>query len=147
MSEQTPFVHQLRVPYAWTDAQARVFYANYLLAADEARYAFWDSGLGLGSEAVKDIEHAFFVVHLACDYHDGARFHDLLSITVEPHDLGRTSLSMSYRISDAASGEAVFSARCVYVWADQQSGRPAPWPEHIRAALLARYGDGVLKST
>ena len=145
MSDSAPFVHQLRVPYAWTDAQARVFYANYLLAVDEARYAFWEQALGFGAAAVPEIEDAFFVVHVECDFHGGARFYDRLDIAVEPHDLGRSSLSMRFRIKDAESGEAVFDSDAVYVYANQATGRPAPWPEHIREALLARCGDGVLK--
>ncbi len=145
MSNPLPFVHQLRVPYAWTDAQTRVFYANYLLAADEARYAFWEHGLGLGPQAVVEIEHAFFVVHLECDYHGAAEFYDLLDISVEPTELGRSSLRLGYRIGKADSGELVFTAGSVIVWADQASGRPAPWPAHVREALIARHGEAVLK--
>jgi len=144
--ESTPFVHQLRVPYAWTDAQSRVFYANYFLVADEARYAFWEHGLGLGAAAVAEIEHAFFVVHIEGDYHGGAGFYDLLDINVEPADLGRSSLRIGYRIGKADTGELVFTATSVIVWADQATGRPAPWPDKVRDALLARYGESILKS-
>lgn len=146
MSKATPFVHQLRVPYAWTDAQTRVFYANYLLVADEARYAFWEHGLGLGAAGVLDIEHSFFVVHIECDYHGAAEFYDLLDTSVQPSDLGRSSLRLAYRIGKADSGELVFTSSSVIVWADQASGRPAPWPDNVRDALLARYGDSVLKT-
>lgn len=146
MNDTTPFVHQHRVPYVWTDAQRRVFYGNYFLLADEARYAYWEHGLELGAEWVRTIEHAFFLVHIECDFHGAAEFYDLLDTNVEPHDLGRSSLGLRYRVGKADSGELLFTASTVIVWADQDSGRPAPWPETVRAALLARHGEAILKS-
>lgn len=149
MSDFQPFVHHVRVPYAWTDAQARVFYANYFLALDEARYAFWHQGLGLGEQGTRDIEHGFFMAHMECDYHDASDFYDLLAISVEPADLGRTSLRLVYRVSKPGADGAttkVFSASMVVVWADQASGRPAPWPTYLREALIGHRGEAVLKA-
>jgi acyl-CoA thioester hydrolase len=146
VSSYRPFVRPVRVPYAYTDAQGRVFYASYFLIADEARYAFWEEGLGLGEKGVVEIEHAFFVVHMECDYHGAAEFYDILDVTVEPRDLGRSSLRLDYGIAKSRGGERVFNASTVIVWADQASGRPAPWPAHVRDALVAHRGPEVLKS-
>lgn len=143
MTDYQPFEWTQRVPYAYTDAQGRMFYANYFLVADEARYAFWERGLDLGAQAVVDIEHSFFLVHIECDYHGAAMFYDLLNIQVIPRDLGRSSLGLDYRIS--RGGEALFHAATTVVWSDRATERPAPWPESVRAALIAHRGGAVLR--
>lgn len=140
-----PFWFHVRVPFDHTDAQGRVFYANYFLLADQARYAFW-KGIGLTDDDTRKIEYDTVIVHVEGDYLGPAEFYDLLRIYVVAEELGRSSLRLSYRVVNERNGKEIFTGCMVMVQVDLASGCSIPWSEAFREAILRSHGTGVVKS-
>ncbi len=146
MGIQEPFCWSGRVQYNHTDAQGRVFYANYFGLLDQARCAFWEA-IGLPEGEVIQIEHDTVIVHLAADYHGPAAFYDTLSITVEPQKLGRSSLHLLYRVQQAVHKRDVLTAQMVMVQVDLASERSRAWAPTFRSALLHHTGPHITQTS
>ena len=87
-----PFRHPLRVYWEDTDAGGVVFYANYLKFFERARTE-WLRSLGFEQQRLRQQTGAIFVVsETRVRYHRPALLDDLLSISVEPREIGRASM-------------------------------------------------------
>jgi acyl-CoA thioester hydrolase len=128
------FSWPVRVYYDHTDAQGRVFYAQYFPLIDQARCAFWEH-IGLSATDVQRIEHDTVIVHLEADYRGPAAFYDVLHITVQPQILGRSSLHLTYRVTHASTHDELMNARMVMVQVDLASGTSQPWSPAFRQAM------------
>jgi acyl-CoA thioester hydrolase len=108
-----------------------VFNAHYLTWADEAVNAWWEAaGLPFGALAGWGLE--YFVKASSLDWVSSARFGDTVAVDVELEKLGRTSLTFGFTVR---VGERVCcTIRTTYV-AAAADGRPAPWPDDVRALV------------
>jgi acyl-CoA thioester hydrolase len=87
-----PFTHPLRVYWEDTDAGGVVFYANHLKFFERARTE-WLRSLGFEQQRLRRETGAIFVVsETRVQYHRPALLDDLLSISVEPREIGRASM-------------------------------------------------------
>ena len=145
MQQAEPFWWQVRVQFDHTDAQGRVFYANYFMLIDQARCAFWE-GLGLSEDDVRQIEQETVIVHVEADYLGPAAFYDLLRIYVQTEELGRSSLRLTYRVVNERTGQEIFTARMVMVQVDLVSEKSRPWSAAFRDAIIRRHGPPVIKT-
>jgi acyl-CoA thioester hydrolase len=134
MPRTAPFWHDVRVQFDHTDAQGRIFYARYFHIIDQARCAFWES-VGFTEDEVRQIENDTVIVHVEADYHGPAAFYDLLRIAVRVDKLGRSSLHLSYRVTQAHSGRDVLTARMVMVQVDLTTETSRPWSAAFRQAI------------
>jgi acyl-CoA thioester hydrolase len=139
------FWWHVRVQFDDTDAQGRVFYANYFSLIDQARCAFWE-GMGFSEAAARQIEYDTVIVHVEADYLGPAEFYDLLRIYVTTEELGRSSLRLAYRVVHERTDQDIFTARMVMVHVDLTSERSKPWGEEFRNAIIAHHGPQVVKS-
>ncbi len=138
-----PFWHPVRVQFDDTDAQGRVFYANYFPLADQARCAFW-LGIGMSEAEMLQIERDTVIVHLEADYLGPAEFYDRLRVYVWVESLGRSSLCLGYRIVNERSEQEIFRARLVMVQVELASGRSRPWSDALRQAIIRHHGPQVV---
>jgi acyl-CoA thioester hydrolase len=145
MSQTEPFWCHVRVQFDDTDAQGRVFYAQYFPLIDQARCAFWE-GLGLSEAEVRQIEFDTVIVHLEADYLGPAAFYDLLRIHVTIETLGRSSLHLAYRVVHEHTQQEIFTARMVMVQVDLASATSRPWSAALREAIIRRHGSQVIKT-
>ena len=145
MQQAEPFWWQVRVQFDHTDAQGRVFYANYFRLIDQARCAFWE-GLGLSEDGVRQVEQETVIVHVEADYLGPAAFYDLLRIYVQTEELGRSSLRLTYRVVNERTGQEIFTARMVMVQVDLVSEKSRPWSATFRDAIIRRHGPQVVKA-
>lgn len=144
MPTTEPFWFCVRVQFDHTDAQGRVFYANYFPLVDQARCAFWE-GIGLSEDDTRQIEHDTVIVHLEADYLGPAEFYDRLRVHVYAESLGRSSLHLGYRVVHDTTEADIFTARIVMVQVDLASGRSRPWSERFRQAIIRHHGPHVVK--
>jgi acyl-CoA thioester hydrolase len=144
MTTAVPFSCPVRVQYDDTDAQGRVFYANYFPLLDQARCAFWES-LGLTIAEVVQVEHDTVIVHLEADYHGPAGFYDRLHIAVQPQALGRSSLHLLYHVLHEHTGQEILTARMVMVQVDLASATSRPWSAAFRDAIIRHAGPHIIK--
>jgi acyl-CoA thioester hydrolase len=145
MQQAEPFWWQVRVQFDHTDAQGRVFYANYFMLIDQARCAFWE-GLGLSEDGVRQLEQETVIVHVEADYFGPAAFYDLLRIYVQAEELGRSSLRLAYRVVNERTGQEIFTARMVMVQVDLAAERARPWSTALREAIIRQHGPQVVKT-
>ena len=138
-----PFWCHIRVQFDHTDAQGRVFYANYFRLIDQARCTFWE-GIGLSEAEVRQIEQETVIVHVEADYHGPAEFYDLLRIQVRAEALGRSSLRLAYQVVHDRTGQEIFTARMVMVQVDLASERSRPWSAAFREAMVRHQGPHFL---
>jgi acyl-CoA thioester hydrolase len=128
-----PEVWSAPVRFIECDQQGVVFNAHYLTWADEAVNAWWDAA-GLPWGALETWGMEYFVKASSLDWVSSARYGDTVAVDVELERLGRTSLTLVFTVR---VGERVCcTVRTTYVAA--ADGRPAPWPDEVRARLSGR---------
>ena len=137
--EQSPedfrFVVPLRVRWTEVDMQGVVFFGHY--------YAYFDLGMteyfrALGypyPHAFVDATTDVFTKHSECEYHGSARYDDCIDVAVRVARMGRSSLSMAFRITRGA--DLLTTGGIVYVFADPNTRESTPIPEALRAAVTA----------
>lgn len=126
------FKQALRVYWEDTDAGGVVFYANYLKFFERARTE-WLRSLGVEQQALRASTGLIFVVSdTSVRFHAPARLDDLLSISVQPVQLGRASMQLAQQAHCGARliAEGTIRIGCV----DQHTFKP----RRIPALLLER---------
>ena len=131
-----PFSLAIRVYIEDTDAGGRVYYVNYLKYMERAR-SEWLRRLGFEQQPLR-AQNLLFVVHsLELRYHRPARLDQLLRVTAELVETGRASLLFAQQVLDAASGSCLVSGQVRVAAVAADSGRPLPFPEPLRRALVS----------
>ena len=97
-SNNKPFVWPVRVYYEDTDAQGRVYFANYFKFMERARTE-WLRYLGVEQDVLLDDERRFFVVvDTQADFLIPANFNDELLVTVGLLRVSRASFLIEQKI-------------------------------------------------
>ena len=98
MSSSEPFVWPVRVYYEDTDAQGRVYFANYFKFMERARTE-WLRHLGIEQDVLLNEERRFFVVvDTQADFLMPASFNDELLVTVGLLKVSRASFLLEQKI-------------------------------------------------
>ena len=117
------------VRYVECDQQGVVFNAHYLTWADEASNHWW-AAHGLPWDDVAELCQPV-VKASTLEWTSSARWGDTVTVDADTEKIGRTSVTVRFTIS---VGERVCCVvRNTYVCLDD--GRPAPWPDDVRALL------------
>ncbi len=129
------FFHTLRVRWAEVDRQDVVFNGHYFLYFDVAIAEYWRA---IGFRYPDDIlEHGtdIYAVKASAEYHGPATYEDVLDVGCRVARIGRSSMTFLFGIWRGA--ERITSGELVYVNADPRTRKSAPWPEELKAAVLA----------
>jgi acyl-CoA thioester hydrolase len=127
----------VRVYYEDTDAAGIVYYANYFRFMERARTE-WLRALGYEQDDLRREHGIVFVVrHAAADYLEPARFNDLLWITGELVDHGRSSLTLRQEVLRQADEKLLCRGEVRLVCIDIERFRPKAIP----APILERMND------
>lgn len=134
-----PFEHQLRVYWEDTDAGGVVFDANDLKFLERARTE-WLRALGLVQQALRDATGAIFIVSdTALRSLAPARLDDPLTVTVQPLDTGRASMTLQQQAWRNNGGVAPATLLCEgsirIGCVDAASFRPRCFPEPVTQVL------------
>ena len=130
------FAHRLVVRFADCDMQGHVNHANYFTYLEQCRLSWWrslGSGRGIAGTATS-------IVHAECDYEAPAYVHEELEIRLALERLGTSSVTLTYEITNVATGRRLARGRTVNVTVDPETQRPIPLPDATRALLV---GDSV----
>jgi len=132
------FHHDFRVRYSEVDAQAIVFFGNYMTYMDSAHTEYMRA-LGFDYQNHVRTHHAdFHIVKADVDYHAPARFDDELEVYVRTERIGRSSMTVRFEIYIKGGDRLITSARSVMVHADQKSMTSTPWPDQFVSLITAR---------
>lgn len=127
------FTHRQRVRWADVDPQGIVFNPNYLVFLDTAITEYWRA-VGLPyPEGVSRFGGDIFMRKSTVEYHDSARFDDVIEVSIRCERIGRSSLTFVWSIHQqerhCVDGEAI------YVYADPVAKVSAPVPDALREML------------
>ena len=133
------FTHELRVRWSEVDMQKVVFNGNYLNYFDVAFTEYWRS-TGLPSAVQQQAAGAeMFAKKATVEYHAPAHFDDVLTLSVQPVQLGRTSVRFELKVlrNDANGATTICTGELVYVHVGTHAMKPEPWPHAWREVFLA----------
>jgi acyl-CoA thioester hydrolase len=109
-----------------------VFNAHYLVWADEASTAWWAAqGLPWAELTAGGAEPVARASTL--EWTSSARWGDTVTVDAGTERVGRTSVTVRFTVRVGERECCV--VRTTYVWV--AGGRPAPWPDDVRARLTA----------
>lgn len=118
-----------RLAWAETDAAGHNHFSVAVRWLEEAEHELWRS-LGF-AEIVPDVPR----VHLELDYAHRIWFNQEVEVTLGVVRVGTSSLHLAYTVH-TLDGIVAQSGRYVIVHAPDAAGS-TPWPDRVRAALLA----------
>ena len=130
------FTLPLRVYYQDTDAGGVVYHSTYLDFMERARYE-WLRELGFDIHSLVQVHKVVFMVRsLSIEYFKPALLDDLLHITAQAAELGRSRITISQHVLRGATLLANATVQAVCVGAE--SLRPVSVPAPLRQKLGAR---------
>ena len=126
-----------KVRYRDTDAQGHLYFANYLVFADEAAGTYMTS-LGFDWSAPAGTPCLVFTVNINIDYLNECRIEDTVRAEVGYSRLGNSSAQLDFALYNDACGTALARGHIRQVFVDRESRRSTPIPAALRTAILAR---------
>lgn len=130
------YVFENRVRFAETDAQAVVFYGEYVTYQDESFNAFLRT-IGYPYDELEAQGWDVHVVNVELNYRSPARFEDELENGVRVDSIGTSSIQFAYRCRQADSHEVVADGHMTHVAVDMDTGTPIRIPDAFREAVVA----------
>lgn len=127
------FTLPVRVYYQDTDAGGVVYHSTYLDFLERARYE-WLRDLGFDIHSLVQIHKVIFMVRsLSIEYFKPALLDDLLTVTVQAAEIGRSRITISQHVlrGTALLVSATVQAVCV----GNESRRPVSVPVPLRHKL------------
>jgi acyl-CoA thioester hydrolase len=130
------FALPVRVYYQDTDAGGVVYHSTYLDFLERARYE-WLRDLGFDINSLVQVHKVIFMVRsLSIEYFKPALLDDLLYVTVQAADLGRSRITISQHVLRGTTLLVNATVQAVCVGAE--SLRPVSVPMPLRHKLRAR---------
>ena len=131
-STDKPFAWPIRVYYEDTDAQGRVYFANYFKFMERARTE-WLRFLGVEQDVLLNEERRFFVVvDMQADFLQPANFNDELLVTVELLRVSRASFQLAQKIyRQNGENELLCQGTTRAAFLNADTGKPVKVPASI----------------
>ena len=111
-----------KVNYYETDKMGITHHSNYIRWMEEARIDFLDK-IGCGYKKMEDDGIISPVIGLECEYKKPTTFDDIIEIEITVKEFKGVKLVFSYEMTNAVSGEIVFTAESRHCFADE-NGKP-----------------------
>ncbi|WP_264214324.1 acyl-CoA thioesterase [Leisingera thetidis] len=127
------FTYPQKILFKHCDPAGIVFYPRFLEMLNDAIEAMFSELLEWPFEAIHE-QNAVPTAELNVRFRAPCRHGDQLELRCTLNHVGRTSLSLTTQAVGASAGDLRFEVdqRMVFTGPD---GRPAPWPEAVRAKL------------
>lgn len=116
------------------DAEGHVNYASYLTYLEEAINHLWKKVMMNANRPIDIRDIGFVTAHLEIDYRHPAQWDQQLQVDVALTEVGRSSFTTEYEITDAETGDLIVEAESVQVITlDREEG--GAMPDDIRDSL------------
>ena len=138
-SDGAPYSETMQVRFRDTDAQGHMFFANYLVFADEVAGNYMRT-LGFNWSDPDNMPTYVFTANANCDYVHECRAGEQVSVEVAYHRVGNTSAALSFSMRRVSDGELLARGSFTHVFVDPATRRPTAVPETVRQALRADLG-------
>jgi acyl-CoA thioester hydrolase len=132
------FRERMKVRYSDTDAQGHLYFANYMVFADEVATSYM-SDLGFDWSDPRDTPCLVFTANINCDYLGECRCGEQLRIEVAYARLGNSSARIDFALFREADDTVLARGAISQVFVSRETRRPIAIPDAIRAAITARH--------
>ncbi|GMR13502.1 MAG: thioesterase family protein [Gemmatimonadota bacterium] len=136
MESEFRFRHPLDVRFSDIDVAGNVHHSRALVYFEEARWAYWGSVVGRGSQS--DVDYTLAEINVR--YHRRIHFPARLDVGARVSSMGRKRFVMRYEVV-SEGGEILVSGESTQVMFDYDSGDTMLIPEEVRAAIEAWESD------
>lgn len=123
--EPASIVTSRRLEWSETDPMGRWHYSSVLRFVETAETLLHVS-LGIEQEAFPRMPR----LNVTADFLGPLHYAEVAETTLAVEHVGRSSLRYAFTIS--RDGVALARGTLTVVWFDPETGRSAPWPEHLR---------------
>ncbi|EED36595.1 putative thioesterase [Luminiphilus syltensis NOR5-1B] len=127
----------ITVRYRDADLQGHLYFANYLVYADEAVCHYWRE-LEFSFEDADDLPCYTFTVNANIDWLDECRVNDLIEVSVRFSRLGNSSADTEYELLNTRTGALSAKGTFTHVFVDKSTRKSCPIPTDLRARILQR---------
>ena len=128
-----PFKEDMRVRFRDTDSQGHLYFANYLVFADEVTGFFMDE---LGFQLIEPEPCYIFTVNLQIDYIEEIRPNGTVTVSVGYSRLGNSSADVIFVMQNKANGAILARGSFTQVFVDRQTRKSIPIPAAFKNRIL-----------
>ena len=132
---ELPHTSDISVRYRDTDSQGPMYFANYLVFADEAMSLYWRK-LGWSLEDMETAPCYTFAVNANVDFVSECLAFDVLTISVGFSRLGNSSADTAFEVRNQRTGELAAKGSFTHVFVDKTSRQSCPIPEALRSKIV-----------
>lgn len=130
------FATTVQVRFADVDPAGIVFYPRYFEMLNGAVEDWFEQALGMGFKQMHIVDRIGVpTVKLEATFLSPSELGDVLTVTIAPNHVGRTSCNFTALFSGA--GRDRLRAEVVLVCMDLTEQRSRPWPESVRERMVA----------
>jgi acyl-CoA thioester hydrolase len=137
INSKLPFSDTVRVRFRDTDSQGHLYFANYLVYADEVT-GFYMEDLGFSGMNPQQAPCFIFSVNVNCDYLDECKALDTVRVFVGYSRLGTASADVAFELYNNESGAPVARGSITQVFTDKETRKSTAIPAEFRAAIVAQ---------
>lgn len=137
MTTGLPFSETVKVRFRDTDSQGHLYFANYLVYADEVAGSYMEE-LGFSAMNPKDAPCFIFTVNIQCDYIDECKAFDQVRVEVGYSRLGNSSADVAFELYRARDNVQLARGSITQVFVDKTSRKPAGIPPAFKSRILER---------
>ena len=140
MTTALPFSEIVKVRFSDTDSQGHLYFANYLVYADEVA-GYYMEALGFSAMNPQDAPCFIFTVNINCDYLDECKAFDDVRVEVGYSRLGNSSADVAFELYREHDNVQLAKGSLTQVFVEKESRKAAGIPESFRAAIISRQPD------
>lgn len=137
MSSALPYSEIIKVRFRDTDSQGHLYFANYLVFADEIT-GFYMAQLGYNASNPVDVPCFIFTVNLNCDYLDECKALDEIRVFTGYTRLGNSSAEVAFELYRDSDDVLLAKGSFTQVFVDKNTRKSCPIPPVFRASVIAR---------
>jgi len=137
MDSALPYSEIIKVRFRDTDSQGHLYFANYLVFADEIT-GFYMAQLGYNASNPVDVPCYIFTVNLNCDYLDECKALDEIRVFTGYTRLGNSSAEVAFELYRERDGVLLSKGSFTQVFVDKTTRKSCPIPSVFRASVIAR---------
>ena len=129
------FVHEMNLPIRWGDMDAFGHVNNtvYFRYMEQARIE-WITSLGY---SFSSSDESMLMINGFCNFHQQLAYPGELILKTYIGAIGRTSMDIYTSMALTTQPDPMVAVGgATMVWVDLQSGKSAPWPDHLLNKLV-----------
>src|SRR5690625_4266191 len=131
------YEYKTTVPMDWVDHNGHMNDGEYGRAFSDAGMA-WLSQMGLDTEKIEEISYTIFTLENHIVYQKEVFGGDEITVRIRIHDYDAKRLHVFMTLHDSY-GKQCAAYEVMYMGMDQQTGRPAPFPEFFARTVADDY--------